>query len=412
MVKASRKTKNIVARAPLFRDQLLKPVSTDFHDSDSEIFVPGLFDHYVQRPAILEPICTADYGANFEFSSYKKKKKVQNEDDNEDDQTFDGSDKHEGEEFLDQFPEGTTFKLNDGSGYITKRRFKCIINYKRKDNDILENARSTLLLFKSFRDEEKEIHSADLHKVMEIHHEEIQRNQKKYEKNASLFENIKELEDLFKESKEDDLIDPEEEIEIENLDEVMSFEKEYSDFDKPPKRNKDEESDKLALENLKKQVRKLNTQQRSLFDDMIERYSLPLGILKPLLLQIQGAAGTGKSFLLRTLIEGIGYIIERRKISISPEQPAVMVGAPTNNAAFNIGGKTIHSLLGFGFSDEDSNAYAEVNGEIAKDLPWKFENARLMVLDEISMIGRACHYFDFVNYNFYLTKRIKFVLQN
>ena len=184
MVKASRKTKNIVARAPLFRDQLLKPVSTDFHDSDSEIFVPGLFDHYVQSPAILEPICTADYGANFEFSSYKKKKKVQNEDDNEDDQTFDGSDKHEGEEFLDQFPEGNEFKLNDGSGYITKRRFKCIINYKRKDNDILENARSTLLLFKSFRDEEKEIHSADLHKVMEVHHEEIQRNQKKYEKKA------------------------------------------------------------------------------------------------------------------------------------------------------------------------------------------------------------------------------------
>ena len=80
-------------------------------------------------------------------------------------------------------------------------------------------------------------------------------------------------------------------------------------------------------------------------------------------------------------------MIERRKISISPEQPTVMVGAPTNNAAFNIGGKTIHSLLGFGFTDEETNTYSEVNGEIAKDLPWKFSNTRLMVLDEISMVG-------------------------
>ena len=86
------------------------------------------------------------------------------------------------------------------------------------------------------------------------------------------------------------------------------------------------------------------------------------------------------------MIEGVKYITEKRKVSIDPKQPTVVVGAPTNNAASIIGGKTIHSLLGFGFLDEES-AYIETNGPQAKDLPWSFENARLMVLDEISMVG-------------------------
>ena len=384
MVKASRKTKTIVPRAPMYRDQLLKPGIAELHDSE-DIFVPGLFDHYAQRPNILEPLCICDFAAWFEFSSYRKKVNIQNEEDNEDNQTEDVSDNLDNDEFLSQFPYGTEFKLKDGSGYVTKRKFRCILKYRRSDNDILENARSTLLLFKSFRDEDSEIHNADLHKVMEDNREEIERNQRKYEKNASLFDNIEELEQLFKDSEEEYLVDPEEERELENVEEVMDFENEFSTYTQNPR--KDKETDKLAHEELKLQVRKLNAQQRSLFDDMVERYSLPLGILEPLLLHIQGAAGTGKSFLLITLIDGVRYVIERRKISISPEQPTVMVGAPTNNAAFNIGGKTIHSLLGFGFSDEETNAYAEVNGEIAKDLPWKFSNTRLMVLDEISMVG-------------------------
>ena len=69
----------------------------------------------------------------------------------------------------------------------------------------------------------------------------------------------------------------------------------------------------------------------------------------------KGAAGTGKSFLLKTLINGIRFITERRKLSISPSQPSVFVGAPTNNAAFHIEGQTIHSILGKSSSFEHSD---------------------------------------------------------
>ena len=385
MVKASRKTKTIIARHPKFRDQVLKPVISENTDSQ-DIFEAGLIDHYIVRPPILEKTPLSDYAAWFEFSSYKKSKTVENEDDNYDDANLEMPEVTSGDDILDSIKAGTQFKLMDGSGYITKRRFSCILMYNRSEKDILENATSTLLLFKSFRNEFTEIHDADLYKVMEENQEEIKKNQEKYEKNATLFDNLDELEKLFKDENGDPILDQnDEEIETENLTEVMDFEEKYANNDVAPR--KEEDSDKISYEELKKQVRSLNNDQRQLFDDIVERFSLPLGHLEPLLLHINGAAGTGKSFLLKTLINGVRYVTEKRKLSINPEQPTVVVGAPTNNAAFHIGGNTIHSLLGFNFGDEDINAYCQTNGQQAKDLPWKFENTRLMALDEVSMIG-------------------------
>ena len=93
------------------------------------------------------------------------------------------------------------------------------------------------------------------------------------------------------------------------------------------------------------------------FNDMLEIFSLPLGCLEPIIVHIQGCAGSGKSYLIKTLIEGVKYITEKRKVSIDPKQPTLVVGAPTNNAASIIDGKTIHSLLGFGFLDEEKSLH-------------------------------------------------------
>ena len=383
MVQASRKTKTIVARPPDHRDQLLKPVVGENNDTE-DIFVEGLFDHYSVRPNVLEKICICDFAAWFEYSSYQRNKNVSIEEDNTDETNPEMYEQEHEDEILDKIPAGTQYKLLDGSGYITKRKFKCILLYKRNEKDVVENAVSTLLLFKSFRNENLEIHTADLSAVMQDHRDEIQRNQEKYEKHGSLFDDIEELEKIFQDEENEQVEkNNEEELEIEEPEEVKDFEKTYGDFENVARK---EETEKLSFEELKKQIRSLNIGQRMFFNDMLERFSLPLGCLEPILVHIQGCAGSGKSYLIKTLIEGVKYITEKRKVSIDPKQPTVVVGAPTNNAASIIGGKTIHSLLGFGFLDEES-AYIETNGPQAKDLPWSFENARLMVLDEISMVG-------------------------
>ena len=398
MVAASRKLKVIVAREPKFRDGLLKPIikkDDDIEIDDSEIFVPGIFEHYSMRPSILEKLCLADFAAYFEFSTRSGKKQDSTNffaDDNEDEMINSGFDKDCADDFLNQIPPGTEFKLLGNSGFIKKRKFRCILNYRRDKSDATENARSTLLLFKSWRDEESEIHSADFKTLLKDNEDEIATNQVKYEKFASIFDQLDDIEQKIKETEEsgyseedaDDDIEYENEIEIE----VDEFEKESirkSTFSN----TRDEETTRLEFQALKEQIRSLNRQQRAIVDEFIERCSLPVGVIPPTLLHIVGSAGTGKSYLLRALIAVTKFILERNFVSLDPDQPVVQIGAPTNNSAFQIGGQTIHSLLGFGYDTEDSanNVYKNINGEMARDLPFRFANTRMLFLDEVSMIG-------------------------
>ena len=395
MVAGSRKLKVIVAREPKFRDGLLKPIVKKDEGENFEIFVPGIFEHYAMRPLVLEDLCLADFAAFFEFSTRSGKKQDNCDflvDDNEDEMDNAGNDKDYDDHLLNKIPTGTVFKLLDNSGYVKKRKFRCILNYRRDKKDATENARSTLLLFKSWRDENRDIHNSDFKILLENNEEEISQNIKKYEKNTSLFDQLDEIEQKIKDTEANSIseeeADEEEEYQKEIETEVNAFEKEFlgKAANSTPK---DEESEKLNYDAMKEQVRTLNSQQRAILDEFIERSALPVGILPPVLLHILGSAGTGKSYLLRTLIAVTKYVLERKYVSINLEQPTVQVGAPTNNSAFQILGQTIHSLLGFGFGGEDdsNNTYTNVNGEIAKDLPWKFFNTRLMFLDEVSMIG-------------------------
>ena len=250
MVQASRKTKTIVARPPNHRDKLLKPVLSGENTDTEDIFVEGLFDHYFVRPNALEKICLCDFAAWFEYSSYQRNKNVSIEDDNTDETNPEMYEEEHEDEILDKIPAGTQFKLLDGSGYITKRKFKCILLYKRNEKDVVENAVSTLLLFKSFRNENSEIHTADISAIMKEHREEIQRNQEKYEKHGSLFDDIEELEKIFKDDDNEPVErDNEEELEIEEPEEVKDFETTYENYENIAKK---EETDKLSFEELKK----------------------------------------------------------------------------------------------------------------------------------------------------------------
>ena len=62
-------------------------------------------------------------------------------------------------------------------------------------------------------------------------------------------------------------------------------------------------------------------------------------------LYIAGEAGTGKSYLVSLMIEIIKHI--KLKSGDDLQKPPAIVMAPTANAAFLIGGKTIDSALGF-----------------------------------------------------------------
>ncbi len=107
---------------------------------------------------------------------------------------------------------------------------------------------------------------------------------------------------------------------------------------------------------------------------------------------ITGAAGTGKSFLMR-------YVIQELKRSKGTE--AVAVTAPTGIAAVNVGGSTIHSFSGIGLGRGDPmNILARVLKSQKATANWK--QARVLVVDEISML--SAELFDLLDF---IGKRVR-----
>ena len=116
---------------------------------------------------------------------------------------------------------------------------------------------------------------------------------------------------------------------------------------------------------------------------MISRRDVPHQIERPIHLFLSGNAGTGKSFLVKLLIEAIKLI--KIKAGDDLQKPPVIVMAPTANAAFIVGGKTIDSV--FNFLPTDSNRYTEASPEKMSMMKFQFEDVFAVFCDEISMVG-------------------------
>jgi hypothetical protein len=93
-----------------------------------------------------------------------------------------------------------------------------------------------------------------------------------------------------------------------------------------------------------------------------------------------GSAGTGKSFLLRRIIDGLRAKHARAgAASLGAQGDAVYVTAPTGIAACNIGGTTIHSFAGIGRGDGPGDRLAaDVERKPVPSARWKA--ARVLVI--------------------------------
>jgi ATP-dependent DNA helicase PIF1 len=126
----------------------------------------------------------------------------------------------------------------------------------------------------------------------------------------------------------------------------------------------------------------LQCQQRVAFDYILAEYNKEcIGVaFKQLLLHIDGEAGTGKSYLIDMLSTHLNILAERAKKS-----DPVVRGAPTGVAAFNIQGRTLHSLLRLPVRGHFNPLEAMPNVLARLQEEWK--NIRFFIIDEKSMIG-------------------------
>lgn len=95
---------------------------------------------------------------------------------------------------------------------------------------------------------------------------------------------------------------------------------------------------------------------------------------------ITGSAGTGKSFLLR-------YLVQELREKHGPN--AVAVTASTGIAAINLGGQTVHSYAGIGLSTGSADNSKVIN-KVLKNMRAvkRWQDCKVLIIDEISMIDR------------------------
>ncbi len=96
---------------------------------------------------------------------------------------------------------------------------------------------------------------------------------------------------------------------------------------------------------------------------------------KPLQAIVMGCGGTGKSFIINTIIS----IVQKRM----QQNDTIQVGAPTGAAAFNVLGSTLHCLLGINMSQPEE-LLQETSREQRKS---RLTNLLCLMIDEQSMLS-------------------------
>ena len=137
----------------------------------------------------------------------------------------------------------------------------------------------------------------------------------------------------------------------------------------------------VDLSELKLKISTLNKQQRQFHDDFLNRITADQN---QFFVYISGEAGTGKSYLLNTLIDTAKH--EYRKSGDQLGHPRVLVIAPSANAAYIVKGQTIHSAFSMEVTSNIFQSKPKTCSQLAvlKEL---YQNLEMVFIDEISMVG-------------------------
>lgn len=138
-------------------------------------------------------------------------------------------------------------------------------------------------------------------------------------------------------------------------------------------------------------LRSLNEEQRSIYDDiMYRKRTFPN---ESLYLFLTGGAGSGKTYTLHAIIQGL-LRIYHKDLHSNPLKAKALLMAYTGKAAFNINGTTIHSALHIPINQSLENLN-NLSSEMLNKLTDQYEELRFIVLDEVSLVGaRMLHAID------------------
>ena len=368
MTKFSEVVRFINSNHPQRRDGLLKQNWEELPDGES-VFMNSMQDYYVNRPknstednTDWEKMSLAEFVSNYNIVQKKPKSE-----------------------------RSQTITLLNKKGYAVKRSKPCIIRYFLRYENDQEHHRGLCVLFLPFRDEMAEIHNQDVSELYENHQVEIESVQSQFEKHRQLTELVANVEKNRNNDLGDIEEDDDEHLGLKPIETTCpsDIEKHITEANEAARRSLagSKPVEKLSDDDYLKRINSLNSEQRRIFDDIVERF-MDEGFMDstnpdPFYLYIGGEAGTGKSYLLRLLKEAASRIPKSSGKDL--DKPQFLTMAPTGVAAYLIQGMTIESALGIMPGSE--RTFAVGSRSRNSQFRFTFEDLKVIFLDEVSMVN-------------------------
>ena len=225
--------------------------------------------------------------------------------------------------------------LQNKRGFIVKRGSPCVIRYFLKYENNEEYFRALCVLFLPFRNEMSDIHEKNVELLYDDNQEQIESVRQAFEKHREIVETIRSHEEKQNDEESDDEEeDPENAfigVETTDAEDIKKFEKQMKNEAKKSLANRCANSPNMTIDEYNSKVNSLNPEQQRIFFDFCERM-LDTSSNDPFYLYIAGEAGTGKSFLLKMMIEFVNRLPRRSGQEL--DKPVSITIAPTGVAAY------------------------------------------------------------------------------
>ena len=133
---------------------------------------------------------------------------------------------------------------------------------------------------------------------------------------------------------------------------------------------------------------RLQPEQRRVYDAVLEQYRRILNGEDPeaLRINVDGFAGTGKSYMIAMISASL-----QQEARAAGKSDPVSRAAPTGIAAFNIQGRTLHSLLRLPVKKK----FVPLSSTTLIALQEVFKSCKFLIIDEKSMVGlKTLHWID------------------
>ena len=403
-------------KRPNERTSLIKPISElkQLPAKSKQVEMDNILKRYKRRPSVLEQLCYADFASWYDLCRLPNKVSV---DISKAQELPETEYEHDKDDELD----GIVENIHDdrivyfACGTQVKRRLRQKVIYSHitpMNHDSEEHFREKVMLYTHWRDDELDL-KGEFESYEESYHaksREINSNKFHYVKTEDTFyDNIT---GNIEEGQLHARIHPEaHQLDLIDADEPPTQAAEFGCFDPGLVANDHNDYDiggdleisrshihvcdvrlpqrEMDNDQYLQSVRVLNQEQKRFFYHILNKVktkSLPFFTF------LSGGAGCGKSVLIRAISQALIKYFNHLHDE-NPDTLKLLLCAPTGKAAHNIGGSTIHSAFcipanhGFHFKPLDMQQLNTLRAY--------FNDLKVIIIDEISMVGRSM--FNFIN---------------